>query len=78
MICFYFLEKREVHFAIAKFLLIAVSVLGIFITQTIIKGSMSREIIIAYAVTAIITGLVLNINIKTKNQDISLRHELDN
>ena len=48
--CFYFLSKQEVNSIVSKFILIAVSVLGIFITQTIIKGSMSQDIIIAYSV----------------------------
>jgi len=71
MVCFYFLAKQELHFAVAKFILITVAVLGIFITQTIIKGSMSKEIIITYSVTAIILGLLLNI--RTKIQDKHIR-----
>jgi len=68
--CFYFLSKQDINFAVSKFILIAVSVLGIFITQTIIKGSMSQDIIIAYSVTAIIVGLVLKLKeAKTKPQD---------
>ena len=59
--CFYFLSKQDINFAISKFILITVSVLGILITQTIIKGSMSRDIIIAYSVTALIVGLVLRL-----------------
>ena len=59
--CFYFLSKQDINFAISKFILITVSVLGIFITQTIIKGSMSRDIIIAYSVTVLIVGLVLRL-----------------
>ena len=59
--CFYFISKQDVNFAVSKFILIAVSVLGIFITQTIIKGTMSQDIIVAYSVTAIIVGLVLKL-----------------
>ena len=67
---FYFLSKQDVNFAVSKFILIIISVLGIFITQTIIKGSMSRDIIIAYSVTSIIVGLVLRLKkAKTKIQD---------
>ena len=67
---FYFLLKQNVNVAVSKFILIIVSVLGIFTTQTIIKGSMSRDIIIAYSVTAIILGLVLRLkDIKTKTYD---------
>ena len=67
--CFYFLSKQNVNFAVSKFILIVISVLGIFITQTIIKGSMSHDIIIAYSVTSIILGLVLRLKeSKTKAQ----------
>ena len=68
--CFYFLSKQDVNSIVSKFILIAVSVLGIFITQTIIKGSMSQDIIIAYSVTAFIVGLLLRLKeTKIKTQD---------
>ena len=68
--CFYFLSRLEINFAISKAILIAVSVLGIYITQTIIEGTMSQDIIIAYSVTAIIVGLLLRIRkSKIKTQD---------
>ena len=68
--CFYFLSKLDINFIISKVLLIVVSVLGIYITQTIIKGTMSQDIIIAYSVTAIIVGLILRIRkSKTNRQD---------
>lgn len=67
---FYFVSKEDVNVAVSKFILIVVSVLGILITQTIIKGSMSRDIMIAYSVTAIIVGLVLRLkDNKTKTYD---------
>jgi hypothetical protein len=59
--CFYFLSKRNVNLVVAKLMLIVISVLGIFITQTIIKGSMSNDIIIAYSITSIIVGLILKL-----------------
>ena len=59
--CFYFLSRQDINFVISKFILIVVSVLVIYITQTIIKGTMSQDIIIAYSVTAIIVGLILRI-----------------
>jgi hypothetical protein len=68
--CFYFLSKQNINFAISKVILIAVSVLGIYITQTIIKGTMSQDVIIAYSVTAIIVGLILRLRKpKIKTQD---------
>jgi hypothetical protein len=59
--CFYFLSRRATNLAVAKLVLILVSVLGIYITEAIIKGSMSRDIIIAYSVTSIILGMLLKI-----------------
>jgi len=68
--CFYFLSKQDVNFIVAKLILIAISVLGIVVTQTIIKGSMSREIIIAYSVTSFVVGLILRLKeAKTKILD---------
>ena len=68
--CFYFLSKRDLNFAISKVILITVSVLGIYITQTIIRGTMSQDIIIAYSITAIIVGLILRLRKpKIKTQD---------
>jgi hypothetical protein len=68
--CFYFLSKQDINYAISKAVLIAVSVFGIYITQTIIKGSMSKDIILAYSVTAIIVGLILRIRkFKINTQD---------
>lgn len=68
--CFYFLTRQHMNFAVSKFILIAITVSGIYITQTIIDGSMSLDIIIAYAVTSIIVGLVLRLKVNnTKTQD---------
>lgn len=69
--CFYFLSKQYINFGISKVILIAVSVLGIYITQTIIKGAMSQYIIIAYSFTSIVVGLILKMRkTKIKTQDI--------
>ena len=59
--CFYFLAKYDFNLAMSKVILIAISVLGIYITQTTINGTMSQDIIIAYSVTAIIVGLILRL-----------------
>lgn len=59
--CFYLLSKQDTNPAVSKFILTGVSVSGIFITQTIIKGSMSQDIIVAYSVTAVIVGFILRI-----------------
>jgi len=68
--CFYFLSRHDINFVLSKVILIVVSVLGIYITQTIIKGTMSQDIIIAYSVTAIIVGPILRIRkSKSDKQD---------
>jgi hypothetical protein len=59
--CFHFLARGDVNLVISKLILITVSVLGIIITQKIIKGSMSQDIVIAYSITAILVGLVLKL-----------------
>jgi hypothetical protein len=50
--------------------LIGVSVAGMYISMTIIKGSMSQKLIIAHSVTAFFVALVLKLNtVKIKTQD---------
>lgn len=65
VICFRFLSRQPVNSVLAKFILITVSVLGIFVTQTIIKGSMTQDIIMAYSTTTIMVGLVLTLKDRT-------------
>jgi hypothetical protein len=60
--CFYFLSKSNVNLTTSKFILIAISVTGIYITMAIIKGSMSQDISIAYSLTSLIVGLILKVN----------------
>ena len=55
------------NLTLSKIALISVSVLGIFITQIIIKGSMSQQIIIAYSATSVIVGLLLRLRDSTIN-----------
>ena len=70
LVCFWYLSKHDIHADISKFILILVAVAGIVITQSMIKGSMTRDIIIAYAVTAIIVGLLLRLKAgTTKSQE---------
>jgi hypothetical protein len=58
---FYFLTKQGINLKLLKVVLIIVSVLGIFITQLIIQGSMSEDIIISYSITTVIVGLLLKL-----------------
>jgi Sec-independent protein secretion pathway component TatC len=59
--CFHFLSKQNVNWRISKLILIAVSVIGICITMSIIQGSMSQDMAIAYSLTALIAGLLLKL-----------------
>lgn len=68
--CFYFLSKQDINWPISKIILIAISVFGIYITQKIINGSMSQDIIIAYSVTSCVVGLILKLKTaKTKPKE---------
>lgn len=67
LLCFFFLSKYNVHWITAKLTLIGVTVTGICITQLIIGGSMTKEIILAYGVTGFVTGLLCNLKAKTIN-----------
>src|SRR5262245_47494649 len=59
--CFYFLSKQDINTMMSKFILITITIFGIYITQTVVKGTMSQEIIIAYSVTAFFVGLALRL-----------------
>jgi len=68
--CFYLLSKWDINIILSKLVLISISVLGIYITQTIIKGTMSQDIIVSYSVTAVVVGLILRLReVKIKMQD---------
>ncbi len=72
--CFYFLSKHEVKWTLSKLILISVSVIGVYITMTIIKGRMSQDIEIAYSFTALIVGLTLKIRtikVKVKENQVA-------
>lgn len=72
---YYFLNKYNIKFILSKVILIAVSVLGILITQIIMLHSIDKEITIFYSFTSIIVGLILRIrnpviNIQDNNNEI--------
>ena len=67
--CFYFLSKQGRNLVMSKTILIAVSVLGIYVTQRIIKGTMSQDIIITYSITSIIVGLMLRLRDSKKKTE---------
>jgi len=66
LICFYFLSKKHSSPTLSKYILIAIAVTGVFVTMTIIKGSMSQDISLAYSLTALIVGLILKLKRKEK------------
>jgi hypothetical protein len=59
--CFHFLSKHDVKWTISKLILILISVIGVYVTMIIIKGSMSQDIAIYYSLTAFIVGLLLKL-----------------
>lgn len=64
--CFHFLSKHDIRTTISKLILIAISVIGVYITMAIIKGSMSQDIAIAYSLTAFTVGLILKLKKNTQ------------
>ena len=64
LVSFFFLSKYKMPLFWAKIILIELSVAGIYITNTVLDGSMSKQIIIAYSVTSIVVGLCLPIRNK--------------
>lgn len=58
---FYLLDKNHVAILVAKLILIFISVIGVYVTMTIIKGSMTNDIIAAYSLTALIVGVILRL-----------------
>ena len=42
---------------------------GVYVTMTIIKGSMSQDITIAYSLTALLVGLILKLKRKESGTD---------
>ena len=69
---FYVLSKKDINPKISKYVLIAIAVTGVYVTMTIIKGSMSQDITIAYSLTALIVGLILKLKRKEKATDKKL------
>lgn len=59
-----FLAKRNTKEIYAKIILIAFAVSGIFITTTIIKGSMMKDIAWSYSISSIISGFIFKLNFK--------------
>lgn len=71
---FYFLSKHNIGSTISKLILVGIAVLGVFITMTIIKGSMSQDITIAYCLTAFVVGLILKlktVNLKAQDKTVT-------
>lgn len=61
LLCFYLLKKNNVDLGVSKIVLVAISVIGVNITISILKGSMSRDIAMAYSITAFVVGLLVRL-----------------
>jgi len=68
LICFFLLSSKSISLIISKFILIAVSVVGIVITVWVILERIDESLIVPYSITSVITGIVLRIS-DTKKQD---------
>jgi hypothetical protein len=68
LICFFLLSSKSISLIISKFILIAVSVVGIVITVWVILKRIDESLIVPYSITSVITGIVLRIS-DTKKQD---------
>lgn len=63
-ILYHFLRHGNIHEKYVKIILIAFAVSGIFITTTIIKGSMMKDIAWSYSISSIISGAIFKLNFK--------------
>lgn len=68
---FFLLAKRNTNIRAAKAILIAVSVLGIYITCTIVKGALMNHIIQVYSLTSIVVGV--SFRLKRKDEEVQLQ-----
>lgn len=59
LITFIYLNKSKYFIRLKKIILIAIAVLGIIVTMLILYRNKEPEIIIAYSITCLITGLIL-------------------
>ena len=66
LISFYYLSKNNINPTVSKYLLIVIAATGVYVTMSIIGGSMSHEISIAYASTAVVVGMLLKLKRKEK------------
>jgi hypothetical protein len=70
--CFYFLSKNNVKWTTVKVILILVAIIGANITMAFMKGSLTRDLILAYSITTLIVGLSLKIKYSNTNTQESL------
>lgn len=61
-IIFYFLGKNRINVNIAKLIVISIAVIGVILTATTIKGSLSFDIAISYSIASIIAGFIFKLN----------------
>lgn len=67
-IAFYSFSRYKVNILVSKLALVSISVLGIYVTMTIIGGSMSQETARAYSLTALMIGLLLRLRYSKRSQ----------
>lgn len=70
---FYLLSKWKASIWVAKIILIAVAVLGIFITFTIENGPLSDHIIQVYSLTSVVVGISFRLKRKEKLAELDIQ-----
>lgn len=63
---FVYLIKKQANPKASKFTLISITIIGIAITILNIGGSMSMDMVLYYSIAAIITGMLLKINLGSR------------
>jgi hypothetical protein len=68
IIIFFALKRMEINILLAKWILIIVAVLGIYLTQLIVLNEIEMEFFAPYCLTVVISGLALKLG-KSNNEN---------
>ena len=72
---FSLLARNKIRLLLSKIILMSLTVLGIYTTQRLIDGNMSKDIVVSYSITSIFVGLSLRlkkIERKMQNKQIGI------
>lgn len=62
---FYLLDRNNASILWTKLILISTAIIGVYVTMSIMNGSMTNDIIAAYSLTALIVGIILRLKKKS-------------